>query len=138
MLARLIAFDTTSRNSNLELIGFVRGYLDAQGVSYRVSLNEDGAKANIHAIIGPQAPGGIALSGHVDTVPVDGQSWSGDPFSLRRRDGKLYARGACDMKGFVASFLAAVPDIKRRTLTRPVHLFVSYDEEVGCAGARRL
>jgi len=138
MLARLIAFDTTSRNSNLELIGFVRGYLDAQGVSYRVSLNEDGAKANIHAIIGPQAPGGIALSGHVDTVPVDGQSWTGDPFSLRRREGRLYARGACDMKGFVASFLAAVPDIKRRPLTRPVHLFVSYDEEVGCAGARRL
>lgn len=138
MLARLVAFDTTSRNSNLELIGFVRDWLDGQLVPYRVSLDPTGTKANLHAIIGPQAPGGIALSGHVDTVPVDGQAWSGDPFALRRKDGRLYARGACDMKGFVAACLAAVPEITRRTLIRPVHLFISYDEEVGCFGARRL
>jgi acetylornithine deacetylase len=138
MLARLVAFDTTSRNSNLELIGFVRGWLDAQQVPYRVSVDPTGAKANLHAIIGPQQPGGIALSGHVDTVPTDGQAWSGDPFALRRKNGRLYARGACDMKGFVAACLAAVPAIKQRPLARPVHLFISYDEEVGCFGAQRL
>ncbi|HEX5326313.1 MAG TPA: acetylornithine deacetylase [Acetobacteraceae bacterium] len=138
MLARLVAFDTTSRNSNLELIGVVRAWLDANGVPYRVSLDSTGSKANIHAIIGPQTAGGIALSGHVDTVPVDGQAWTADPFTLRRRDDRLYARGACDMKGFVASFLAAVPDIRQRKLVRPVHLFISYDEEVGCFGASRL
>jgi acetylornithine deacetylase len=138
MLARLVAFDTTSRNSNLPLIGFVRSYLDAHDVPYRVSSDETGQKANIHAIIGPQAAGGLALSGHVDTVPVDGQAWSADPFTLREQDGKLFARGSCDMKGFVASCLAAVPDFQARGLSRPLHLFISYDEEVGCGGAKRL
>jgi len=138
MLARLVAFDTTSRNSNLELIGFVRDWLDAQQVPYRVSLDPTGTKANVHAIIGPQAAGGIALSGHVDTVPTDGQAWTGDPFTLRRKDGRLYARGACDMKGFVAACLAAVPELRQRALVRPVHLFISYDEEVSFAGVRRL
>lgn len=138
MLARLVAFDTTSRNSNLALIGFIRTYLDGHGVPYRVSTNADGSKANLHATIGPAAPGGIALSGHVDTVPVDGQAWSADPFTLRRDGGRLYARGACDMKGFVAAFLAAVPALKARRLPKPMHLFISYDEETGCAGAERL
>jgi acetylornithine deacetylase len=138
MLAQLVAFDTTSRNSNLPLIAFVRDYLDGHGVPYRISTNEVGDKANIHAIIGPQAAGGVALSGHVDTVPVDGQAWTTDPFTLRPRDSRLYARGACDMKGFVASCLAAVPDFQARKLSRPLHLFISYDEEVGCDGARRL
>ncbi len=137
-LARLVAFDTTSRNSNLPLIGFVRSYLDGLGVPYRVSLDATGQKANIHAIIGPQGAGGVALSGHVDTVPVDGQVWTSDPFTLRHQDGRLYARGACDMKGFVASCLAAVPDFLARSLVRPLHLFISYDEEVGCQGAQRL
>ncbi len=138
MLERLVAFDTTSRNSNLALIGFIRGFLDEAGVRYRVSTDMAGEKANIHAVIGPEGPGGIALSGHVDTVPVDGQAWSGDPFALRRRDGRLLARGAVDMKGFVAACLAAVPDLKALRLARPVHLFISFDEEVGCLGARRL
>jgi acetylornithine deacetylase len=138
MLARLVAFDTTSRNSNLELIAFVRAFLDANGVPYRVSTDEAGGKANIHAIIGPRQAGGIALSGHVDTVPVDGQSWSSDPFSLRLHNGRLYARGAADMKGFVAACLAAVPDMHARGLARPLHLFISYDEEIGCEGAQRL
>ena len=88
MLARLVAFDTTSRNSNLKLIEFVRGYLDAHGVPYRVSTDPTGQKANIHAIVGPHAAGGVALSGHVDTVPVDGQAWSADPFALRAGDGQ--------------------------------------------------
>ncbi len=138
MLERLVGFDTTSRNSNLELIGFVRAYFDDLGVNYRVSLNPEGTKANLHAIIGPQEPGGIALSGHVDTVPVDGQTWSSDPFALRRAGNILHGRGAADMKGFVASFLAAVPDMQARHLAKPLHLFISYDEEVGCHGARRL
>jgi len=138
MLARLVAFDTTSRNSNLKLIEHVRGYLDAHAVPYRISTDTTAQKANIHAIIGPQSPGGIALSGHVDTVPVDGQSWSADPFTLRRNNGRLYARGACDMKGFVAACLAAVPDFQARNLQRPLHLFISYDEETGCQGAERL
>ena len=138
LLRRLVAFDTTSRNSNLALIDFVRDYLDAHGVTYRISTNAAGEKANIHAIIGPQTAGGLALSGHVDTVPVDGQAWSADPFTLRRQGGKLFARGACDMKGFVAACLAAVPDFKAMDLHRPLHLFISYDEEVGCNGAVRL
>jgi acetylornithine deacetylase len=138
MLERLVSFDTTSRNSNLDLIGFIRDWLDNNGVPYRLSTDPSGRKANIHAVIGPQTAGGTALSGHVDTVPVDGQAWGGDPFRLRRRDGKLFGRGACDMKGFVAACLAAVPDLKARQLTRPVHLFITYDEEVGCYGAQRL
>ncbi len=138
MLARLVAFDTTSRNANLALIGFVRAYLDQHDVAYRVSTNADGSKANIHAIIGPQEPGGIALSGHVDTVPVDGQAWSADPFALRHDAGRLYARGACDMKGFVAACLSAVPALQARKLPKPLHLFITYDEEVGCFGAQRL
>ncbi len=138
LLARLVAFDTTSRNSNLKLIAFVRGYLDEHGVPYRISTDATGQKANIHAVIGPQTAGGVALSGHVDTVPVDGQAWTGDPFALRRKADRLYARGACDMKGFVASCLAAVPDFIAGQPKRPLHLFISYDEEVGCQGAERL
>jgi acetylornithine deacetylase len=138
MLERLIAFDTTSRNSNLALIDFVRAYLDDLGVTYRVSQAPAGDKANLHVLIGPQTAGGIALSGHVDTVPVDGQAWSADPFTLRAADGRLYGRGAADMKGFVACCLAAVPDLVARPLSKPIHLFITYDEEVGCSGARRL
>jgi acetylornithine deacetylase len=138
MLARLVSYDTTSRNSNLALIGFVRDYLDAHGVPYRVSTDRTGEKANIHAIIGPRQAGGVALSGHVDTVPVDGQAWSADPFTLRCAENKLYARGSADMKGFVSACLAAVPQMQARGLARPLHLFISYDEEVGCQGAQRL
>jgi acetylornithine deacetylase len=138
LLEHLVEFDTTSRNSNLKLIGFIRDYLDRLDVPYRISTDAAGQKANLHAIIGPRQPGGLALSGHVDTVPVDGQAWSSDPFTLRRQDGKLYGRGACDMKGFVASCLAAVPDFQARPLLRPLHLFISFDEEVGCGGVKRL
>jgi acetylornithine deacetylase len=138
VLERLVSFDTTSRNSNLGLIGFIRDYLDGFGVTYRVSTDAAGQKANLHAVIGPRQAGGLALSGHVDTVPVDGQAWTGDPFALRRRDGKLFARGSCDMKGFVAACLSAVPDFQALPLVRPLHLFISYDEEVGCGGAKRL
>ncbi|MCB8879673.1 acetylornithine deacetylase [Acidisoma cellulosilytica] len=138
LLARLIGFDTTSDRSNLAAIGFITDYLDNQGVPYRLSYDESGEKANIHAVIGRPGPGGLALSGHIDTVPVDGQRWTSDPFTLREADGRLYGRGTADMKGFVASCLAAIPDIKAAELARPVHLFISYDEEISCNGARRL
>jgi acetylornithine deacetylase len=138
MLARLVSFDTTSRNSNLGLIDFARGWLDRHGVCYRVSTDRTGTKANIHAIVGPEVAGGVALSGHVDVVPVDGQAWSADPFLLRREGGRLYGRGSADMKGFVACCLAAVPKLKAAGLKRPVHLFITYDEETDMGGARRL
>jgi acetylornithine deacetylase len=138
MLAHLVAFDTTSRNSNQALIGFVQEFLGAHGVLARTSLSAADDKTNLHAIIGPQAAGGIALSGHVDTVPVDGQDWSHNPFVLRAEAGKLYGRGACDMKGFVASCLAAVPDLVAMNLARPIHLFITFDEETTMEGARVL
>jgi acetylornithine deacetylase len=138
LLARLVAFDTTSRNSNLALIDFIADWLTRHGVPFRLSHNEDSSKANIHARIGPDVPGGVALSGHVDTVPVDGQAWTGDPFTLRRQGERLLARGACDMKGFVAVCLALVPELAARRLARPVHLFITYDEEISCAGVARL
>ncbi len=138
ILERLVSFDTTSRNSNLPLIEWVRAYLDGLGVPYRLSHDATGERANLHAVIGPGGAGGIALSGHVDTVPVDGQAWSGDPFRLRARDGRLLARGPADMKGFVACCLAAVPMFQATALRSPIHLFISYDEEVDCGGARRL
>jgi acetylornithine deacetylase len=138
LLERLVSFDTTSRNDNLALIDFIRGYLDGLGIPYRVSTDAAGRKANLHVMIGPAQAGGLALSGHVDTVPVDAQAWTSDPFTLRRRDGKLFARGSCDMKGFVAACLASAPHIQSRPLLRPLHLFITYDEEVGCFGAQRL
>ena len=138
ILDRLVAFDTTSRNSNLKLIGWIQSYLDGFGVPYRLSHDATGEKANLHAIIGPHGPGGIALSGHVDTVPVEGQAWSTDPFQLRREAGRLVGRGSADMKGFVACCLAAVPGFQSAGLRRPIHLFISYNEEVDCSGARRL
>jgi len=138
MLARLVAFDTTSRNPNIALIDFARAWLDRHGIPYRLSTDPTGGKANIHAIVGPDVRGGIALSGHVDVVPVDGQAWTSDPFALKRANGKLYGRGSADMKGFVASCLAAVPALKARGLAKPVHLFITYDEETDMGGARRL
>jgi acetylornithine deacetylase len=138
LLERLVAFDTTSRNSNRELIAFVRDLLTRHGVTPHTSTDPSGAKINLHATIGPAVEGGLALSGHVDTVPVDGQNWSSDPFRLREDGGRLVGRGACDMKGFVASMLAAVPDLVALRLARPIHLFITFDEETTMAGARRL
>jgi acetylornithine deacetylase len=136
ILDALVGFDTTSRNSNLPLIDWVEAYLDRCGVPYERIPDQDGVKANIWATIGPADKPGYILSGHSDVVPVDGQSWTSDPFRLSRRDGKLYGRGATDMKGYVACCLAAVPEIKARRLARPIHLAISYDEEVGCIGVR--
>ncbi len=136
LLARLIGFATVSRDSNLELIEFVRDYLAGFGVESELFHNAERTKANLFATIGPRERGGIVLSGHTDVVPVDGQAWSVEPFRLTERDGRLYGRGTADMKGFLASVLAAVPRFLERELTLPVHLAFSYDEEVGCLGVR--
>jgi acetylornithine deacetylase len=136
ILAALVGFDTTSRNSNLPLIGWIEDYLDRHGVAHERIPDPTGTKSNVWATIGPAGTPGYILSGHTDTVPVDGQAWTSDPFRLARRDGKLFARGSTDMKGFLACCLAAVPDMKARALRRPIHLAISYDEEVGCVGVR--
>jgi acetylornithine deacetylase len=139
MLAALVAFDTTSRNSNLELIHFVRDYLDAHGVPSVLVHDETGAKANLWATIGPDIDGGVVLSGHTDVVPVDGQAWTSDPFVLTDKgDGRIYGRGTCDMKAFSAVALALVPEFLAARLKLPVHLALSYDEEVGCIGVHGL
>jgi acetylornithine deacetylase len=136
LLARLVAFDTTSHKSNLPLIRFVEDYLRQHGVESTLVPTRDGDKASLFATIGPTGIGGIALSGHTDVVPVTGQSWSADPFTLIERDGRLYGRGACDMKGYLACVLAMVPALAARKLATPVHIAFSYDEEVGCTGVR--
>jgi acetylornithine deacetylase len=135
ILARLVAFDTTSRHSNLALIEWVEGFLAERGVAARRVASPDGAKANLYAVIGPPVEGGVVLSGHTDVVPVDGQPWSSDPFVLTPREGRLYARGTADMKSFLALALAHVDAMLAARLTRPVILAFSYDEEVGCLGA---
>jgi acetylornithine deacetylase len=139
MLQRLVAFDTTSRNSNLELIQYIQGYLDEFGVKSTLVPNAEGTKANLFASIGPESEGGIVLSGHTDVVPVDGQPWDTDPWTLTpKADGNLYARGTCDMKGFIAAALAHVPTFQRAQLKVPMHFAFSYDEEIGCLGAPAL
>lgn len=138
LLAKLIGFATVSRDSNLALIEFVRDYLHGLGVSCELIYNPERTKANLLASIGPAVEGGVVLSGHTDVVPVDGQDWTVAPFAMSERDGKLYGRGAADMKGYLASVLAAVPVFLASPLQRPVHLAFSYDEEVGCLGVRSL
>lgn len=138
LLERLIGFDTVSRHSNLALIDFVADYLDGHGVRSHRIFDETGGKANLVATIGPEDVGGIVLSGHTDVVPVDGQDWQSDPFAASIRDGRLHGRGSADMKGFLASVLAAVPAMCSAPLSRPLVLAFSYDEEVGCVGVRRL
>ena len=138
MIERLIAFDTTSRHSNLELIDFVADYLNRYGISSSLSHDRDGGKANLFATIGPAGDGGIVLSGHTDVVPVDGQDWSSDPFKVIERDGKLYGRGTSDMKSFIAIVLALLPDFLAQPLSQPIHFAFSYDEEIGCLGVHGL
>ena len=138
LLERLISFATVSRDSNLELIEFIRGYLAGFGVDSELFHNAEGTKASLFATIGPQDRGGVVLSGHTDVVPVDGQAWTVEPFQLSEHDGRLYGRGTADMKGFIACVLAAVPSLVQRPLQVPVHLAFSYDEEVGCLGVRSM
>ena len=138
-LRDLVAFDTTSRNTNLPLIDHVEAKLLALGAVCERIPSTDGKKANLHARFGPAVPGGVILSGHTDVVPVDGQPWTSDPWALTDKgDGKLYGRGTCDMKGFSACILALAPKMAEADLKKPVHIALSYDEEVGCLGAPAL
>ncbi|WP_299391180.1 acetylornithine deacetylase [Pelagibius sp.] len=134
MIERLIAFDTTSRNSNLDLIHYVRDYLADLGVTATLVHDPGGSKANLYATLGPQDRGGIALSGHTDVVPIDDQDWTRDPWTVSESGGRLYGRGTCDMKSFVAVALAHAPRFLGGELETPIHLCLSYDEEVGCRG----
>jgi acetylornithine deacetylase len=136
ILSSLVAFDTTSRNSNLPIIGWIEGLLAPLGFSCERIYDATGAKANLFATLGPAEVPGIILSGHTDVVPVDSQTWTSDPFALRVVDGRAYGRGTCDMKGYLAVCLAAAEQLDAGTLKKPVHLAFSYDEEVGCVGAR--
>jgi acetylornithine deacetylase len=138
MIRTLVGFDTTSRESNLGLIELVRDHLRRLGVEPLLVYDAQGAKANLYATLGPQDRPGIMLSGHTDVVPIDGQDWSSDPFTLTERDGRLYGRGASDMKSFIALVLVLVPELLARRLATPIHLAFSYDEEVGCAGVKGL
>ncbi|MBI3675371.1 MAG: acetylornithine deacetylase [Proteobacteria bacterium] len=138
LTTRLIAFDTTSRGSNLALIDDVQPMLEAAGARCRRTYDSTGAKANLFASFGPEEDGGFVLSGHTDVVPVDGQAWSSDPFKAEIRGDKLYGRGSCDMKGFVGVALSCLPEIASAKLKRPIHFALSYDEEVGCVGVRGL
>jgi acetylornithine deacetylase len=138
ILRQLVSFDTTSRNSNLQLIEWVADFLNARGARVELVFNATRDKANLLASIGPERQGGVVLSGHTDVVPVDGQDWSSDPFALVERDGRLYGRGSSDMKGFIASSLAALENWKGMKLLRPLHFAFSYDEEIGCFGAHSL
>lgn len=136
ILDRLIAFPTVSRDGNIDLIRYVASILEEVGIAPRIYMGEGGDRASLFASVGPAGPGGIVLSGHTDVVPVDGQAWTSDPFRMTERDGNYYGRGAADMKGFVACAIEALAAAYNRPLERPLHLALSYDEEIGCVGVR--
>ena len=138
MLARLVAFPTVSRDTNLPLVDFVEDYLHGHGVETHRVMSECGEKASVFACVGPAEPGGVVLSGHTDVVPVDGQEWSTDPFTLVEKGSRLYGRGSCDMKGFDALALCAVPKALAAGLKRPLQIALTHDEETGMAGAYRI
>jgi acetylornithine deacetylase len=138
ILCQLVAFDTTSRNSNLALIEWVEAFLAKRGIASHRVANADGSKANLYALIGPEVEGGVVLSGHTDVVPVDGQPWSSDPWVVTERGGKLYGRGVADMKSFLAIALAHIDAALEAKIARPLIMAFSYDEEVGCLGAPSL
>lgn len=134
LLARLVAFDTESSKTNLPLIEAVTAYCADFGVPVVTTHNVEGDKAAVFITLGPMLDGGVVLSGHTDCVPVAGQSWTSDPFILREDNGRLYGRGSCDMKGFDAVALAMIPEFLEARLTTPIHILLSYDEEVNCLG----
>ncbi|WP_299813382.1 acetylornithine deacetylase [uncultured Roseibium sp.] len=138
ILDRLIAFPTVSADSNLALIDYAAGLLEDSGAHVKISHDESGRKANLFATLGPRTSGGLVLSGHTDVVPAGDAQWRGDPFALREEDGHLFGRGTCDMKGFIAAVLAKMPDYAALDIKRPLHVALTYDEEVGCFGARHL
>jgi acetylornithine deacetylase len=138
ILAHLVAFDTTSTRSNLQLIDFMRNLLDDHAIESQLVHSDDHSCANLYATIGPDDRGGVMLSGHTDVVPTAGQDWHSDPYQLRTEDKLLFGRGSCDMKGFIACVLAGLPQIAAEQLQTPIHLAFSYDEEIGCVGAKKL
>ncbi|NIB41086.1 acetylornithine deacetylase [Pseudomaricurvus alkylphenolicus] len=138
LLQQLVAFDTTSHLSNLALIDFIVDYLKGFGVESQRVFSENKSKANLYATIGPKDIPGVMLSGHTDVVPVKGQSWDTNPFTVVEKDGALFGRGTADMKGFIAVVLSRVPQMVEADLKTPIHLAFSYDEEIGCVGVRRL
>ncbi len=135
LLDRLVAFPTVSRGSNLALVDWLEGYLTGHGIECHRHWNEDRQKAALMAHAGPRIPGAVVLSGHSDVVPVDGQPWTSDPWTVVERDGRLYGRGTCDMKGYVALSVWALVRAQKMGVRRPLQLALSYDEEVGCTGA---
>ena len=138
LLKKLVGFDTTSYNSNLNLINFIQSYLLSYNIESTLIHDESGKKANLYATIGRKDIGGVMLSGHTDVVPVEGQEWHSDPFSLKESDGNFYGRGSADMKGFIALVLSRIPEMVSVELTKPIHLAFSYDEEIGCVGVQRM
>ena len=138
LLNTLIGFDTISYKSNLELIEFIQSYLSSYGIDSTLIHDESGKKANLYTTIGRTDIGGVMLSGHTDVVPVAGQDWGTNPFSLTESSDKLYGRGSADMKGFIALVLSRVPEMVSKELTKPIHLAFSYDEEIGCVGVQRM
>ena len=138
ILHSLVSFPVLGGQSNLSILEYLKTYLDHQQIDYTLVPNEEGNKASLHCRIGPAVDGGIILSGHTDVVPVEGQDWTTNPFSLTEKDGKLYGRGSADMKGFLACCLAAIPAMKKAQLKRPIYLALSYDEEVGCLAGTEL
>ncbi|MEM6413066.1 MAG: acetylornithine deacetylase [Pseudomonadota bacterium] len=137
-IKRLIAYDTTSSKSNLTLVDDVEAYLQSHGVKTWRVPNDDGTKTNLYALVGPEVPGGVVLSGHTDVVPIAGQDWDTDPWTLTQKGDRLYGRGTCDMKAFSAIGLSLVPDMVAAGLKKPIIFALSYDEEVGCLGAPRM
>ena len=138
MLEKLVAFPTVSRETNVPLMDFVEDYLDGHGVKSHRVWSDDKQKCNLYACVGPEEPGGVVMSGHTDVVPVDGQDWDTDPFEVVQKGSRLYGRGTCDMKGFDALVLAAVPKALKSNLKRPMQIALTYDEETGMEGAYRL
>ncbi len=135
ILEKLVSFPILGGQSNLEIIAWLKDFFESRGITCHLDYNDDQTKANLHCRIGPAVDGGVILSGHTDVVPVEGQAWDTDPFTLTEKDGKLYARGSCDMKGFLACCLACVPEMLEAELKRPIYFAFSYDEEIGCLGA---
>ncbi len=138
ILRDLIAFPTVSMDSNLDMLHYIRDYLEPLGARVTLFHDESGTKANLFATLGPDCDGGVILSGHSDVVPVSDQPWTSDPFALTERDGKLFGRGTCDMKGFIAATLAMAPHFAKMDLKKPIHFAFTHDEEVGCIGAAAL
>lgn len=132
ILSKLVSFPVLGGQSNLSIIEYIKNYLTEHGVAYHLVPNEEGNKTSLHCRIGPAVDGGVILSGHTDVVPVAGQDWTSDPFELTERDGKLFGRGSCDMKGFIACCLAALPEMIKADLKKPIYFAFSYDEEIGC------